>query len=57
MAPGFSDAIMNVGLACKHLGMIEEARILYQKAIETDSDNALRYYNLGLLYGGTGPIR
>ena len=54
MAPGFSNAIMNAGLACKHLGRTEEARILYQKAIETDSDNALRYYNLGLLYGGLG---
>ena len=50
MAPGFSDAIMNVGLACKHLGMIEEARILYQKAIETDPGSPSPYYNLGLLF-------
>jgi tetratricopeptide (TPR) repeat protein len=54
VAPGFSDAIMNAGLGCKHLGRIEEVRILYQKAIETDSDNPLRYYNLGLLYKGLG---
>ncbi len=31
VAPGFSDAIMNAGLACKHLGRIGEARILYQR--------------------------
>lgn len=54
VAPGFSDAIMNAGLTCKHLGKTEEARILYQKAIATDPDSPWPYYNLGLLYEELG---
>lgn len=42
--------LVEQGLAAQGAGRLDEARGLYQKAIDQDPTNKLAYYNLGVIY-------
>jgi cytochrome c-type biogenesis protein CcmH/NrfG len=50
-APDNHGVQMNLGVAYRGLGRLEEAARAYQTAIALDSENYDPYYNLGILYG------
>ena len=50
-APDNHGVQMNLGVAYRGVGRLEDAAKAYQTAIALDSENVDPYYNLGILYG------
>jgi tetratricopeptide (TPR) repeat protein len=45
-----ADVLNTIGAALKHIGMLDEARLLFQQALRVDRNNAHAAFNLGTIH-------
>ena len=56
LAPGFAEALANLGILYDHTGRGTEAIPLLERAISLEPENAVYRYNLGLAYAKQGQL-